>query len=824
MPFDIGKPVLLITGASGNLGRSLVAAFEDAFQIVGLDRNEVEGLGFPIIEADFSSDEAVSKAMKTVRERFGTRIAAVIHLIAFFDSTGEENPLYQTVNVEGTRRLIHGLRDFEVDRFVYASTMLVHAPCKPGESIDESQPFGPLYVYPQSKLAAEEVVRAEHGEMPYAILRFAGVYDEEIVVPTLAEQIARIYERDFESYFYSASTRVGQAMLHRDDMVDAVQRTVARRKELPDDAEMLIGETEGLGYDILQDEIGYLVHGQDDWPTLRLPKAVAAAGAWAQAKLEPVVPDALDQGEEPFIRPYMVAMSDAHYSLNTSRAQRLLGWQPKHRLKNVLPAIIAGLKDNPVGWYEANGMTAPPAVADAAQEADDGEDLRVRNEVIYRAEHANNRWPHFLNMALGTWLMAQAPLIGLTEPWLRWTEFGLGVTLIFFAALSLSWQMNFARWVCAVIGALVMAAPFLFWTKSPTAYLSDTLVGGLIFGFAIATKPEAGPSPLARVTGPDTPPGWSYNPSAWTQRVPIVALALVGLYVSRYLAGYQLGHVDSVWEPFFVGSTTDPRNGTEEIITSSVSKAWPVSDAALGGYTYMLEILTGIVGSRARWRTMPWLVLLFGLMIVPLGIVSITFVIIQPLIIGTWSTLALIGAAAMLLQIPYSLDEILAVLQFLRRRVEAGKSLLRVFLFGDTDEGEQATPYDEFDRAPGAIAAEMIQGGVMLPWTLWLAALIGASLLFTRVTFGAEGTMADADHLIGALVLTVLSITAAEVARPLRLLLIPLGIALLITPFVYDAERLHVMASICAGFALIVLSIPRGNIRGQYGRWNRYIV
>src|SRR3546814_17082983 len=52
-----------------------------------------------------------------------------------------------------------------------------------------------------------------------------------------------------------------------------------------------------------------------------------------------------------------------------------------------------------------------------------------------------------------------------------------------------------------------------------------------------------------------------------------------------------------VWEPFFQGSPTDPQNGTEEIITSSVSEAWPVPDAAIGGYTYALEILTGIVRS-----------------------------------------------------------------------------------------------------------------------------------------------------------------------------------------------------------------------------------
>jgi hypothetical protein len=82
---------------------------------------------------------------------------------------------------------------------------------------------------------------------------------------------------------------------------------------------------------------------------------------------------------------------------------------------------------------------------------------------------------------------------------------------------------------------------------------------------------------------------------------------------------------------------------------------------------------------------MPWLVILFGLMIAPLGITSIFFIVIQPIVIGAWSTIALIAAAAVLVQIPYSRDELLVTLQFMRRRARAGRNWLRVFLFGDTD-------------------------------------------------------------------------------------------------------------------------------------------
>ena len=820
---DDDKPIVLITGAAGNLGRSLAGALTDAYRIVGLDQGD-DKADFPLFDVDLTDDAAVDRAFGEIREKFGSRFASVIHLVAFFDFSGEPNPLYEKVNVEGTRRLLRALQGFEVEQFVYASTILVHAPCRPGERIDEAWPIGPRWAYPESKAAAEAAIKAEHGEIPYALLRLAGVYDERSTVPTLAQQMVRIYDRSFQSYFYSGSTLVGQSMLHREDMLDAFRRTVDRRGELPRETELLIGEPEAIGYDALQDELGYLIHGEQDWPTLRVPKPVAAAGAWAQDKLEPVIPDAIDQGEDPFVRPFMVYMADDHYALDVSRARELLGWEPKHRLKDVLPAMVADLKADPLAWCKRNKVTPPQWLTEAAERTDRPEKLREAHETLVRRLHARHRWAHFANIALGTWLITQPPLIQVEEPLLRWSEMLLGAALIVLATIALSWRATWARWGAAGIGALVMAAPFLFWTENAAAYLSDTLVGVLIFGFAVCTPPEPGPTPVAAFTGPAIPPGWSYNPSSWTQRLPIIALALIGLYVSRYLAAYQLGHIDDVWDPFFAGSPRDPQNGTEEIITSSVSEAWPVSDAAVGGYTYLLEIVTGIVGSQRRWRTMPWLVVLFGLMIAPLGVTSIFFIIIQPVVIGTWSIIALIGAAAVLLQIPYALDELLASLQFVRRRVKAGRNWLRVFLVGDTDEGDAQRSVDQFDRSPVAVVREMVGGGVSLPWNLALSAAIGLWLLFTRLTLGAAGSMANTDHVIGSLVLTVVSLAAAEVARPLRYLNVSLGVALLAAPFLVEASTAGTINSLVCGAALVALSLRRGPIRERYGAWDRVIV
>ncbi|TKD51605.1 NAD(P)-dependent oxidoreductase [Sphingomonas baiyangensis] len=352
------KPLIVITGAAGNLGRSLGKALGNSYAVVGLD-TQAPDLGFPVIEVDLTEDESVEDALAEVRRNHGNRIASVLHLAAFFDFSGEENPLYDAVNVEGSRRLVRGLAGFEVDQFVYSGTMLVHAPGEPGQRIDETTRIDPQWAYPRSKAAAEQAIREERCAMPVVFLHLAGLYDEQTSVPTFAHQIARIYERNLQSRFYSGDMRAGQAMVHRDDLIDAFLRTVERRGSLASETVLLVGEQDAIGYGDLQDRLGCLIHGEAEWTTIRLPSLVAAVGAWVQDKAEPLIPDAIDKGERPFIQPFMTRMASDHYALDTSKARALLGWQPRHSLADELPRIVAALKDDPAAWYKANGI-APP--------------------------------------------------------------------------------------------------------------------------------------------------------------------------------------------------------------------------------------------------------------------------------------------------------------------------------------------------------------------------------------------------------------------------------------------------------------------------------
>ena len=800
------KPIVVITGASGNIGTALTRRLKKNYRVVGMDRPRTES----DIDIDLASDDSVKLAFREFRDRFGDRIAAVIHLAAYFDFTGEKSPLYDEVNVNGSRRLMEALSEFKVERLIYSGTMLVHRPSEKDELVNETSPVEPKWAYPESKAETEAVIREYTDRIPCTFLHLAGLYNEQSGVPTLTHQIARIYERDLKSQLYSGDVEAGQAFIHLDDMLEVFARAVEKRNDLPDDCTILAGEEQVMSYQDLQNALGELIHGEEEWRTYVLPESVAKAGAWVQEKSEPVVPDALDKGEKPFIRPFLIDLSSDHYALDISRARELLGWEPKHFIGDELPAMVENLKQDPLAWYERNGIRAPDWMLAADEKHRDPEALRKRYERTYREEHGRNLWGHLLNTGLGAWLLVGWVSLGYESEILIASDIFSGLAILVLSLFCLSWRLPVFRWATAAVGVWLLGAPLLFWAPTAASYLNDTLVGSLVIGFSVLTRPA---------------PGWEYSPSSWFQRLPIIILAFVGFYISHYLASYQLEHVDGVWDPFFGGAIPeDGKNGTEEIITSSVSEAWPVPDAGVGALTYLLEILTGIIGSTRRWRTMPWLVLIFGIMIVPLGAVSITFIIIQPILLDTWCTLCLIAAAAMLIQIPYSIDELIATGQFLARRKKAGQPVLRVLLFGDTDEGRwQANVDDDFQQHPAGVIREMLTGGISLAWGQVASIILGAWMMLTPLILGVEGAMLSANFFIGALVVTVSVTALAEAARALRFLNVVLGTALVITAFLFGESLIAIGLTAITGVAIVGLSIPRGPVRSSYGSWNRFI-
>ncbi|ARS34390.1 vitamin K epoxide reductase family protein [Pontibacter actiniarum] len=465
-------------------------------------------------------------------------------------------------------------------------------------------------------------------------------------------------------------------------------------------------------------------------------------------------------------------------------------------------------------------------------------DPEMRKKMLHM-HHQQTLWVYWLIMLLGAWVLI-SPLsfdysIGTVQPsggrevWLtmqqrisfmKWSDIISGALLIFFGWRGLTPNRPVSLWICCFVGIWLTMAPLLFWAPTAVAYLNDTMVGALIIGLTILI-PGMPNMIMYMEMGPKVPPGWSYNPSSWPQRWIMIVLGFVGWVVSRYLAAFQLGYIDSVWDPFF-GSQS------EQVLNSSMSHSLPVSDAGLGAIAYTIEFLMGWMGSPARWRTMPWMVAVFGIVVIPLGLVHIFLVISQPVVVGAWCTFCLLAAAIMLPMIPLEVDEVIAMVQFMKKKMNKGEGFWKLFWKGGTIEGgekeEHATEVMRLPEQPGKVFAASIWG-MSFPWTLVVSTLLGIALVFAPGVFGVpiKDTVADVFHLSGSLMVVVSVICMGEPMRIGRYLNVLLGLAVAVAPwFLGGPTALHI-TGVVLGLAVAALAFPLGPKTQRYAGWDEYI-
>jgi uncharacterized membrane protein len=179
------------------------------------------------------------------------------------------------------------------------------------------------------------------------------------------------------------------------------------------------------------------------------------------------------------------------------------------------------------------------------------------------------------------------------------------------------------------------------------------------------------------------------NPSAWSQRVPIAILAGLGTIIASYMAMFQWGLIETVWDPVF-------GEGSEKVLNSKTAERMDrwlhVPDAAFGAWGYLSEAVLSLAGSTRRWQYRPWMVLIFGIDVIPLGGVSAILVLMQGFVVGSFCFLCLVTAVISLILVWCAYDEVWASLMYLRRvwKTYRDKTLLWRTFWGFADERADA--------------------------------------------------------------------------------------------------------------------------------------
>jgi uncharacterized membrane protein len=400
--------------------------------------------------------------------------------------------------------------------------------------------------------------------------------------------------------------------------------------------------------------------------------------------------------------------------------------------------------------------------------------------------------------SLGLWLLVAPMSFGFacSKMWANDCICGFLLIILGFCAIQPIGKKA-AILLSALVGLWLQLAPLFFWAPESASYLNDTFVGMIVMILAFSSKELVGQD-----EGEETPPGWSFNPSSRGPRSVTVFLALIAWFLARYLASYQLGYVHEIKDPFF-------GDGTVTVISSSLAKGFPISDAGLGAFGYSLEFLLGLIGSAKRWKTMPWVSILFGMMVIPAGMMSLLLIVLQPLIVGAFCGICLFIAVCMLIMILLTIPEMAATVQVLLKAKKNGH-FWSVFWKGDLSN----------PLAPSKPLARNLTSefGFTLQWNLFLTAILGVWVMLSPSLFGDLHPASDSNYVVGPLLIALSVISFSEIARPLRFVNILLVCGLILSAFVLSGfSRLGFMSNLASGTFMCALCFPKGKQRELYG-------
>lgn len=161
---DSSKPVVVVTGVSGNLGIRLLPQIGD-FSVIGIDVNPPKTeRAIQFVRMDLGREESCRELYHLLKE---TRPAAVVHLAFVLDQvrSGVLDPtrMWQ-INVAGTARVMEAISEANRDqggagKFIFPSSVSAYGPSLDGPLSEDSPLRAHTYPYGVQKKECDEVVQ-----------------------------------------------------------------------------------------------------------------------------------------------------------------------------------------------------------------------------------------------------------------------------------------------------------------------------------------------------------------------------------------------------------------------------------------------------------------------------------------------------------------------------------------------------------------------------------------------------------------------------------------------------------------------------------------
>ncbi len=346
-------PSIIVTGASGFVGRHFIDAAKNDYLIYAMARRSQSEAGVPLhqninwIQVDITNWPALKKIMYRIKELGG--VDYVLHLAAFYDFNYDDNPEYTRTNIHGTRHMLEQAKWLCVRRFVFASSVAACRFPPHGGTVTERSPADADFHYARSKKRGEEMLHEYSRWFPCSVVRFAAVFSDWCEYPPLYKFLSTWFSHNWNAQILAGRGESSVSYIHVADLTKFLLELFRRSNGLMD-YDVYIASPDGSTSHRELFEASTLYYFGRVLTPIFLSRTIAYPGVVLRDLLGRVM------GRRPFERPWMLKYVDRQLNVDASYTRRVLQWEPKvryHVLRRLL-FLIEKMKSRPGEWHVKN--------------------------------------------------------------------------------------------------------------------------------------------------------------------------------------------------------------------------------------------------------------------------------------------------------------------------------------------------------------------------------------------------------------------------------------------------------------------------------------
>lgn len=348
------KQQIIITGASGFIGRNFLSSFREKYRFFCIARRSGREADIPFhpniewIQWDISNTAAIADIAFHIKKNGGAGF--LIHLAGYYDFDYDEKPEYYSTNIVGTKNVLELGRLLKIKRFIFASSL---AACSFGHKkliIREDSQANADFAYARSKKLGEEMCREYSMHFGCSIVRLAAIFSDWCEYAPLYKLMMSWLSKKWNRRFLAGRGDSAVTYLHIYDLLKILDGLISKSDALkrldtyiasPDGSdsqhELFRSATrEFFGRNIRPFPIPrYIVYF---WILMRT--------AFWKTRL----------AAKPFERIWMYGYIDKRMKVDAAYTRNVLGWEPTPRYGIIRRMIflMVNYKNHPGEWTNKN--------------------------------------------------------------------------------------------------------------------------------------------------------------------------------------------------------------------------------------------------------------------------------------------------------------------------------------------------------------------------------------------------------------------------------------------------------------------------------------